>query len=270
MTGRIFKLVAAGLISLVIFVALSSVNAVHGQAQPKVDPALEAYILQASVQIHLFAPYTQPQVNSNARQYIMAVGLGTFSELEGEMVIVTHNHWGAALEEAEFVRFYDAQGKQLLELSGTDLRALVCSQDAGTLILIAPQSLVKYQSTSLARIGEPNKVASGSILVIAHQAPEQNGRITLYAARADSPASYKNVPVFKIHSLDNWPIVAGDSGGGIWLDGQLVGNMWGRASEDESEVGYGAHLNWPPLEVVPDRGEADEAEAFGQLFFNSA
>lgn len=242
MFGKIWKLVAAGLIGLVIFVALSTVSAVQGQAGPEVDPALEAFILNATVQIRMFVPHTQPQGNSNGREYMMAEGLGTFSSLNGETVIVTHNHWGAALLEAAFVRFYDAQERQLLELGGTAFRELIREQDAGTLILSSPQPLVAPHAKSLATVGEVSKVTAGSILVIAHQDPKQNGKVALQEARVDSLTRYENLPAFRVRSLDGQAIISGDSGGGIWLDGQLVGNMWGRATENGGEVGYVAQF----------------------------
>jgi hypothetical protein len=31
---------------------------------------------------------------------------------------------------------------------------------------------------------------------------------------------------FRLQSLDGTVLLPGDSGGGVWLDGKLVGNMW--------------------------------------------
>jgi hypothetical protein len=242
MTGKVCRFVVAGSIGLVFFLAFSSVTISQGQAQPEVDPTLEAYILNASVQIRMFVPYAPLQDHPDSGEYIMAAGLGTFSSLNGETVIVTHNHWGSALLEAVFVCFYDAQERQLLELSGADFRELIRAQDAGTLILNSPQLLVAPQAKSLATIGEVGKVTAGSILLIAHQDPEQNGKVALLMARVDSLTRYKNLPMFKVHVLDGQPVISGDSGGGIWLEGKLVGNMCGRAIENGSEVGYVAQF----------------------------
>lgn len=242
MIGKTCKLIAAGLIGFILLLAFSSLTISQGQAHPEVDPALEAYILDASVQIRMFVPCAPLQVHSNAGEYIMAAGLGTFSSLNGETVIVTHNHWGTALPEAAFVRFYDAWERQELELSGADFRALIREQDAGTLILSSPQPLVASHAKSLVTMGEVGKVTSGSILVVAHQDPEQNGKVALQDARLDSLTRYENLPIFKARILDGQPIISGDSGGGIWLDGQLVGNMWGCATENRCEIGYVAQL----------------------------
>jgi hypothetical protein len=37
---------------------------------------------------------------------------------------------------------------------------------------------------------------------------------------------YKGLPVFKLRSLSGQPLKQGDSGGGVWFRGQLVGNTW--------------------------------------------
>ena len=36
----------------------------------------------------------------------------------------------------------------------------------------------------------------------------------------------ENRPVFILRSLDGQPIVQGDSGGGVWWNGRLIGNTW--------------------------------------------
>jgi hypothetical protein len=36
----------------------------------------------------------------------------------------------------------------------------------------------------------------------------------------------KGLPTYRLRSIDGKPIRGGDSGGGIWHAGQLVGNLW--------------------------------------------
>ena len=104
----------------------SSLGTIFGLARPVIDPSVEAQILNASVQIRLFTPALQQQdIAPGDMRYEVAAGLGTFATLAGEPVIITHNHWGEDLEIAQFVRFYDAWGKEQLRLSGADFRELI-------------------------------------------------------------------------------------------------------------------------------------------------
>ena len=77
----------------------------------------------------------------------MSQGLGSLVRAGKDYRIITHNHW-SALEQVDFVKFYDANFVLLLEMSGTAFKNLILQQDAGALVLQAPPELVEKLSAS--------------------------------------------------------------------------------------------------------------------------
>ena len=242
MNGKSFKRIVTTWIGMMIILAFIPVTKSLAQPKTTIDPAAAAHILSATVRLELYAPKSDPQPASGSRPYVLAQGLGTLADWQGEAVLVTHNHWGSMLAEAEFVNLLDAQGNLLLQLSGTDFRTLIRYQDAGTLILTDPHCLSSSCTTHLAGIGDSREVALGETVVFVHQAVDGSLRVELFSARVISPSQYRGLAVFKVRSLDGQPIISGDSGGGMWHDGKLVGNMWGRFTEKTGEAGYAAQL----------------------------
>jgi len=59
-------------------------------------------------------------------------------------------------------------------------------------------------------------------------------------AEVESIGEYKGLPIFVLRSLDGLPIVSGDSGGGIWQDGRLVGNMWATVTKPSATNALGS------------------------------
>jgi len=238
--------IAAGwigtIIILAIFLTIFPITGSLAQTKTTIDPVIEAHILGTTLQIKLFAPKPGHQPATGARPYILAQGLGTLAIWHDEHVIVTHNHWGEMLTNAEFVQILDAQGQLELELSGADFRTLLRYQDAGTLIVTAPESLDPNHSANLAVIGDCRKVAAGEAVVFVHQALDGNSSVALLTAEMVDLTEYKGLAVFKVRSLNGQPIISGDSGGGMWHDGLLVGNMWGRFTEKTGEAGYAAQF----------------------------
>lgn len=50
--------------------------------------------------------------------------------------------------------------------------------------------------------------------------------VTLMLAEVESSTVIRGLPVYQIRSLEGRAVHRGDSGGGIWHDGKLVGNLW--------------------------------------------
>lgn len=46
------------------------------------------------------------------------------------------------------------------------------------------------------------------------------------AAEVLAIESHNNIPLLSLRSLHGQTIEPGDSGGGVWLDGRFVGNLW--------------------------------------------
>lgn len=76
------------------------------------------------------------------------------------------------------------------------------------------------------KLGDGEDVQPGDLVLVSYRRPGDRSKIDLLAAEVMAITSYKGLPVFKLRSLDGQAIQNGDSGGGIWLNGKLVGNMW--------------------------------------------
>jgi hypothetical protein len=132
------------------------------------------------------------------------------------------------------VVFYDSDRRVLKITLGKEFLGLVIYQDAGTLVLKAPDEMVRIiehiSFRPAVEKSQPVRVGD-TVLVVYHQA-ESRAKIGLLEARVESIDVYKELPVFVLRSLDGTPVVQGDSGGGIWHEGKLVGNMWATIVRD--------------------------------------
>jgi len=65
-----------------------------------------------------------------------------------------------------------------------------------------------------------------------------NEMVEVVAANVISVTEREGVPAYLLQTADGTPVLPGDSGGGVWSDGQLVGNLWrNRATETVVMVG---------------------------------
>ncbi len=204
------------------------VPALGAKSQPvtPIDPSIKAQILNSTVQIRLFAPLPCPQtdgVQANCGgQYVMAQGLGSMVLWDGATVIVTHNHWGDMLKDAEYLQFHDAQGNLIMKMWMDEFTSLIRYNDPGTLVLNVPAGL----SIAPANLGSDQGLTAGDIVTLVHQDPINPDSLTLLQASVVTFKKYHGQAVVKLAIMDNVTIIPGDSGGGIWINGELVGNMW--------------------------------------------
>jgi hypothetical protein len=75
-------------------------------------------------------------------------------------------------------------------------------------------------------VQEIPQVAAGETVDIVYRENPSRETAAIKQAVVEEIAIYNNEPVYKLHSLDGQTIQPGDSGGGIWHDGCLVGNNW--------------------------------------------
>ncbi|MCP4362486.1 MAG: hypothetical protein GY796_31155 [Chloroflexi bacterium] len=204
---------------------------VHAQSS-NVDEAAPQHILAATVQIKLKAPLYDEAGNrligeSNGEWRELndvANGLGTLVLVDGELLIVTHDHWGEMLLKAEWVEFKDANGKLLAEISGLFFRNLLRYRDRGTLLLAAPQELASYAGQAVVMEHGLSPTASNEVFLTRHL--PGSARVEIVTARVTAVSHETGIPAYELQSVDGQSVVKGDSGGGIWYQGQLVGNMW--------------------------------------------
>jgi hypothetical protein len=207
-------------------------------AQAKSDSSLfarvdNAQILQASLQIIMSLELDQPAGSSGAQQVVYSIGLGSLIEKQGEVFIVTHNHRGEILQNFTAVEFRDARNGLLLRMLGFQFKKLIRFQDAGTLVLKAPgeidSSLSKSSSGAALKpaiIGDGSQLKPGDIVQVAYRQSGNREQLAVLDAEVLSLSSYLGLPTFNLRSLTGQPITPGDSGGGVFYNGKLVGNSW--------------------------------------------
>jgi len=223
MDRRAFGWVVTILVSVAILFSYGDKTFAAEGVGTRIEEEEQARILNATVQIRLFAPA------ASKGQYVMAQGLGSWILNEDQIQIVTHNHWGEMLTNIEFVRFHDANNQMLLEINGAEFNKLILAKDAGTMLLMAPREIYdRPQNIHFANLGSSAGLINGGRVLLVHQKDSETGSLVVSEAVLDDSTTYKQLPAFKLHTLDGQPIVSGDSGGGVWLKGKLVANMWGR------------------------------------------
>ena len=245
MNGRTFKWIVVIAVSLAIYVAFNSPTRALSQQNIFVDRATQAQILSATVQIRFFAPDASAQPVGNVYPYVMSQGLGSLVRVGNEYRLVTHNHW-STLAQLDFVKFYDSNFVLLLEMSGAAFKNLIIQQDAGALILQAPPELVEKMigaggSFPEASPAEGLKLGAGDQVLVVHQKPGQEDKVVVEPAVIERRLTFQGLPAFQLHAADGSALIPGDSGGGLWSNGYLVGDLWAREEISQDDWGQ---WNW--------------------------
>jgi hypothetical protein len=66
----------------------------------------------------------------------------------------------------------------------------------------------------------------GVLVQVAHRQQPSGDRLLIRQARIEEISIIKGVPVYKLQSLDGQGLQPGDSGGGVWYEGELIANVW--------------------------------------------
>lgn len=227
-----------------------------------IDERARQQILAATVRITLIAPLTDNQGNPQtvmvdgqlAIQYVAGEGLGTVTRLGSDLVVVTHDHWTLLTPNLIKVQFHNVANELLLELSGDAFRQMIRYRDGGTMVLAAPGELnLDLKDEAL---GDGRTIHKNDVLLIAFRQP-QSGEISVAAMHVETLSDYQGQPVYRLTSLNGNSIVSGNSGGGVWANGQLVGNMWtttmeqggswlfGRSADDLAQTSQGLAAQLP-------------------------
>jgi hypothetical protein len=160
-----------------------------------------------------------------AGQPLEAYGLGTLFADGGKQYLITHNHWGEVLQNASLIEIHDVDGKLLVRLIGFEF-----NQE------LERTSWVPEMLPS----GSP--VQQGAIVSVALRDTLDRSRVTVMEAVVESNCVCSGLPGYQLRSLEGTPVLHGDSGGGIWVDGKLAGNMWATVKRDRNEQSPAASL----------------------------
>lgn len=177
-------------------------------------------IRRATVLITMQAP--NPDQSTEGSTFL-AYGVGSLIQYQGETLLVTHNHW-RTLQDATLVKFFDADNNLLKVIIKQRFIESIIYADAGTLIIRPPQEVI--DPLVPVSVQEIPQVAAGETVEIVYRENPNRETAAIKLAVVESIATYQDEPVYKLRSLDGQSIQPGDSGGGIWHDGCLVGNNW--------------------------------------------
>jgi hypothetical protein len=206
--------------------------------RPPLDES-DQEILTTTIQILMFVPETADELD---KTYHLVRGIGTLQLREGQVWLLTNNHWDEALMEAEVIEIRNSEHQLLAVIKAVVFRAMIRYQDEGSMVLkLTPDLKTKL----LPAEGEPDilttvddrveqGVQSGDIVQIAYQQPGDSHQLSVRKARVEAHSHYEGVPVMWLVTLDGLPIIQGDSGGGVWFEGRLVGNLWASVYKTEA------------------------------------
>ena len=93
-----------------------------------------------------------------------------------------------------------------------------------------------------AELGVDQPVQEGQNLIIVRQGRNGSQAVELLAVNVEAVGERWGQLVYELRSADGGDIMPGDSGGGLWFEGRLVGNMW------KSKYTYGVYLDALELE----------------------
>jgi hypothetical protein len=182
---------------------------------------------KATVQIWLYAENADVKVTDGIEGFKslkLRTGLGTLVAHDGELFILTHDHW-RGLDAVITAQILDVAGALVAEIDGHTFRSWILYRDGGSLLL-GPLPILANEMLKPAEMGSPGVVAPGGFLLIARQLGGEPSRVGFIQSEVISLGQTQDLPVYNLRSLGGEAIVQGDSGGGVWYNGKLVGNTW--------------------------------------------
>jgi len=216
--------------------------------------------MQSTVMINMYG-FEPAEIDANGMVTKMAEpsrteGLGTAVVQNGQTYIVTHDHWSLLNDELELVQIRDASGTLVAQMDGEEFGQRIQYRDGGTIVLSAPQALgQRIQTTSL---DGAQSIEKGAVVQVVHRRRDGQGGVATVEATVQGIEFIDGVPTLKLRSANGHVIVPGDSGGGIWYEGELVGNMWmtvtmdvaGQVSSANGEGESKIEKNWSRAAVM--------------------
>jgi hypothetical protein len=245
-------LILMGVLGCVFF--LNNIQAPQAQAQTSQLPGASIdsdRLFKASVKITMFPSLDSQEASNEGPQqpalpegaFVKARGLGTLVLAGREVFIITHNHWGDTLDKDPVIEVRAADNELLARLSAAEFTALIRHQDPGTLVLKAPQNLARTllynlgesasgEQLAAGKLGNNLHVQPGDIVQVARRTGEDREEVEVIDARVLASEYYQDLPILTLQTLNGELLEHGDSGGGVWFDGELIGNMWARLPKD--------------------------------------
>ncbi len=162
--------------------------------------------------------------SSQSGEDVQRYSMGTLVQYQGENLVVTHDHFGDLLQSFTSMKFSDAQNRLIVTLDRNEFNSLIVYQDAGTLVLRAPEGLA--DALAPGRLYGSSPLQKGDIVQIAYRQQPDDQKVEVIDAVVVDTSSTRNTPIYNLRRLDGKSFLPGDSGGGVWYNGMLVANTW--------------------------------------------
>ena len=188
-------------------------------------------IWNATLQIKMEIPHPD---KSKTGAVLRAKGLGSLVQCGGETLLVTHNHWGEFLQDTTAIEFRDGGNQLLKVMSGYEFKRLLRYQDAGILVIQAPDGIALQPATAC--LGDADGLQPGEVVFLAYRQAPDLKNIALIEATVETVFTIQGLPVYTLRSINGEPIKGGDSGGGVWHEGLLVGSMWATVELEKDPI----------------------------------
>ena len=172
----------------------------------------EEALRDATVQIRLIPPGAGEEAE---------VGLGTLVAHAGQTYLITHNRW-EAFDYLDRVQILSARGELLAELKGVLFQNLIVYSDKGALILRSPLG----KSVGGVPLGNARAATSGDTVTIAYLPGDPSGTVSFLTGEVKQVGKRRGDAVFLLSVSNGDEATAESAGGGVWLDGKFVGNLW--------------------------------------------
>jgi hypothetical protein len=274
MARKILFISLAGLISSIVMLPALIAGTAPSVVQAdtlnhnEMDALEKASILNASIHI-IFYPKRIDESDGHSAQgeqdrseagvlVQRARGVGTVVSYGPRVLIITHDHWEWMNDALGRVEFRNANNVLLLEMSGEAFANIVRYRDGGTLVLDAPGILLSSGIVP-ASLNQESRIMAGSTVYVAYRPLENRDLLDLRAAVVESIGDDAGRSILNLRSLDGESFVVGDSGGGVWFDGQLMGNLW--MSLVVETVVQETRI-WGTREIIETRDDASIAARF--------
>ncbi|HSG18037.1 MAG TPA: hypothetical protein VLE70_17205 [Anaerolineae bacterium] len=200
----------------------------------EIDQAARQRILEVTIKIRMIS-LTEPGNNQFAGdnggspqdEIMFGYGLGTLAKINGETVIITHDHWNLLSDPQTVILISSLVDDMKLVISRNEFVNRIRYRDGGTMIVDAPAQLAARSSLApeLAAAGEL-AVQPGDNLYIVHRQLEVNDALTVEPVALKSVDKSEAPSSLTLQSINGIAVGPGNSGGGVWHDGQLVANIW--------------------------------------------
>lgn len=155
------------------------------------------------------------------------IGLGTI--IGNGFSVLTHDHW-KKWRQADYIRFIDYQGT-ITKVSRKQLDALKRHLGNETLLLVLPPGSLPLGAPAL--LGNPDNLSPGDRVELVYQHESQRAEEGMYVLPTEVHHIHRydfgeiEGPIEVAELLDTgWTINQGDSGGGLFRGGALVGNTY--------------------------------------------